>query len=205
MFHHRALAGTTLAASSTHVAGGVAAWAGCPAVPRGLPVPAVIWWHGGSYMYEKPSVLLTHTSRPWGCPTSACAMGMSRVLLLHGDAPHPVVPWGCLVSVCAVGLSLVSPCHGDAPHPSTPWDCSMSVCTMGLPHVHPRHIDASPDLLAATEHKGRSPSSACCQRLSTCAGCEFCSLCWDCRGAFWLGAPQCVPWGAHVWFRRIFL
>ena len=50
----------------------------------------------------------------------------------------------------------------------------MSVCTMGLPKVHLPYGDASPGLLAATERKGTSPSSACCQCLSACPGWEHC-------------------------------
>lgn len=154
---------------------------------------------------------------------------MSHILLRHGDAPHPAVPWGCLVSVpcgclhlsvlwrCSVFISAmriphVHLCYGFSPCPSLPWgcptsictwDCSMSICTIGLPNVHLCHGDASPDLLAATEHKGISPSSACCQHLSTCPGCEHCTPCWRHRGALWLGGPPCVLWGTRAWFGRI--
>lgn len=125
-----------------------------------------------------------HLSVLWGCSVFISAMRIPHVHLCYGFSPCRSLPWGCPTSICT-------------------WDCSVSICTIGLPNVHLCHGDASPDLLAATEHKGISPSSACCQHLSTCPGCEHCTPCWRHQGALWLGGAPCVLWGTRAWFGRI--
>lgn len=93
-------------------------------------------------------------------PTSVCAAAMPCVHHCREDGSRHL-GWG---------FSHVCPC----PHPATPWDCSTSICPIVFPFMPG---DASPDLVVATEHKGTSLCSACCQHLSTCPGWEHCPSC----------------------------
>lgn len=91
----------------------------------GLPVPDVIWWRGGSYMYEKPTVLFVRPSVLGGTP---------HVLLRHEDASCPSALWVFPLSALTMGMPHIHPYRGTASCLSALWGGPTSIHTTEVLH-----------------------------------------------------------------------